>query len=427
MDLDELYKLVVKHQGNLQKAALEAKIPRSTIWARLKKAGLLTQLRQGGTTKENIVVDQKKTTAQITYVGTQINNVDELLASAGIDINQYEIERLIINNWEVTGSNKSELWKSPNKQIKVILKRRKSPLLDMTVLLDKLAAHACVSPLYRSVTALTTKRALEISIMDPHYGLQCFKGASDHDWNLETCRDLCFWSVENLLKLAQAHGNYEEIVFPFGNDFLHHDNLQHTTTRGTLQPEGMSYTYVYETAIELAVTLVERLAQVAPVRVIQISGNHDEVSTFSLGHLLKAYFRHNTSITCDVSSSPYKFYRYGVNLIGFDHGHHINTMRLGNIMAQERPKDWSETLYREWHLGDQHRKGTGKPSVMEEMGVSVEFLPALTPANAWHKQKGFNWQKRGAMAFVWDYNQGPVARLQVNLNSYTGQPMGQSG
>lgn len=427
MDLDELYKLVVKHQGNLQKAALEAKIPRSTIWARLKKAGLLSQLRQGGTTKENIVVDQKKTTAQITYVGTQINTVDELLASAGIDINQYEIERLIINNWEVTGSNKSELWKSPNKQIKVILKRRKSPLLDMTVLLDKLAAHACVSPLYRSVAASTTKRALEISIMDPHYGLQCFKGASDHDWNLETCRDLCFWSVENLLGLAQAHGGYEEIIFPFGNDFLHHDNLQHTTTRGTLQPEGMAYTHVYETAITLAVTLVERLAKVAPVRIIQISGNHDEVSTFSLGHLLKAYFRHNTSITCDVSSSPYKFYRYGVNLIGFDHGHHINTMRLGNIMAQERPKDWSETLYREWHLGDQHRKGTGKPSVMEEMGVSVEFLPALTPANAWHKQKGFNWQKRGAMAFVWDYNQGPVARLQVNLNSYTGQPMGQSG
>lgn len=427
MDLDELYKLVVKHQGNLQKAALEAKIPRSTIWARLKKADLLSQIRQGKTTKENIVVDQKKTTAHITYVGTHINNVDELLASAGIDINQYEIERLIINNWEVTGSNKSELWKSPNKQIKVILKRRKSSLLDMPVLLDKLAAHAPVSPLYHLVTAATNKRALEISIMDPHYGLQCFKGASDHDWNLETCRKLCFWSVENLLNLAQAHGGYEEIVFPFGNDFLHHDNLQHTTTRGTLQPEGMAYAHVYETAIELAVTLVERLAQVAPVRVIQIAGNHDEVSTFSLGHLLKAYFRHNTNITCDVSSSPYKFYRYGVNLIGFDHGHHINTMRLGNIMAQERPKDWSETLYREWHLGDQHRKGTGKPSVMEEMGVSVEFLPALTPANAWHKQKGFNWQKRGAMAFVWDYSQGPVARLQVNLDSYTGQPMGQSG
>ena len=57
--------------------------------------------------------------------------------------------------------------------------------------------------------------------------------------------------------------------------------------------------------------------------------------------------------------------------------------------------------------------------------MSVEYLPSLTPPNEWHRRKSFNWQKRGAMAYVWDYYTGPTARLQVNLNSYTGQPTGE--
>ena len=93
-------------------------------------------------------------------------------------------------------------------------------------------------------------------------------------------------------------------------------------------------------------------------------------------------------------------------------------------MAHECREHWADTSFREWHLGDQHRKGTGSPVVMEEQGVGVEYLPALTPPNAWHRLKGFNWQQRGAMAFVWDHDTGPVARLQVNLNSYTGKPTG---
>jgi hypothetical protein len=61
---------------------------------------------------------------------------------------------------------------------------------------------------------------------------------------------------------------------------------------------------------------------------------------------------------------------------------------------------------------------------MEEQGVSVEYLPSITPPNDWHRLHAFNWQKRGALAFVWDYEHGQIARLQVNLNSYTGKPTG---
>ena len=118
-----------------------------------------------------------------------------------------------------------------------------------------------------------------------------------------------------------------------------------------------------------------------------------------------------------------------VGAVGFCFGGGmVNTLavRLPGLMANECPEDWAETKhgYREWHLGDQHRKGTGKPSFMEEQGVSVEYLPGLVAPNEWHKLKAFNWQKRAGTAFVWDYSAGPIARNQVNIDRYLNKLMG---
>ncbi len=93
--------------------------------------------------------------------------------------------------------------------------------------------------------------------------------------------------------------------------------------------------------------------------------------------------------------------------------------------SQQLNTHWQESLFCEWHLGDQHRKASAKPSTFEEQGVSVEYLPSLTPANEWHRLKGFNWQKRGGTAFVYDFASGPLARLQVNFDNYTGKHMGE--
>lgn len=64
---------------------------------------------------------------------------------------------------------------------------------------------------------------------------------------------------------------------------------------------------------------------------------------------------HNdANVTVDASASPYEFLHYGVNLIGFDHGHSIRqAVRPAALMANECRQAWSQTVYREWHLGDQ--------------------------------------------------------------------------
>lgn len=274
------------------------------------------------------------------------------------------------------------------------------------------------------------RRMLEISVMDPHLGLQCFRPGADSNYDLEQAEKTFLWAVNNLLALGEHYGPFEEILFPFGNDYLHAEmtpagkGVGHATAAGTIQPEMMAWHYVYERAEKLLIQTIEMLKDKAPVYLLEIPGNHDRYSAFTIGRVMNAWFHNDENVAIDASPSPYKFKHYGVNLIGFEHGHSVAPIRLAALMANECRDIWAQIKYAEWHLGDQHRKGASKPSVFEEQGVSIEFLPSIVAPNEWHRLKGFNHQKRGAMAWVWDYESGPIARLQVNLDNSNGGPMG---
>jgi len=261
---------------------------------------------------------------------------------------------------------------------------------------------------------------LEISIMDPHVGLRCYAGGSDADYSPDIACDLYRWAVRTMVQSASIYGEISQILLPVGNDFLHVDGVYHTTTKGTPQPEADSWHYSYQVAEGLLIGEIDYLSTVAPVQVLEIPGNHDRQSSFTLGRVLNAWYRNDENVTVDCSVSPYKFYQWGCTLLGFEHGNSIAPVRLAAIMANEAPHQWAATAggYREWHLGDQHRKGSAKPSAMEEQGVAIEYLPSLVAGNEWHKLKGFNHQQRGAVGFVWSKSHGPVARLSLNLSTF---------
>jgi hypothetical protein len=273
------------------------------------------------------------------------------------------------------------------------------------------------------------RRMLEISVMDPHIGLYCFPPGADAYYDIDLAEKLYMWAVKELSIIGAGYGDIEEILFPIGNDFLHGEMMAvdgkgvHATSAGTPQPEMISWHEVYKRGAAIMRQAITYLSHIAPVTVLQVPGNHDRYGSYTFGILMDAYFENNENVTVDCSPSPYKFKHYGVNLIGFEHGHSVSQIRLAALMANECSDVWNQTKYREWHLGDQHRKGSAKPSVLEEQGVSVEFLPSITAPNEWHRLKSFNWQKRGAMGWLWDYDTGPLARLQVNIDR-DGNPYG---
>lgn len=353
-------------------------------------------------------------------------NVDEILDYAKVDRNVWEAYRHLIGSWDVTIKNEAgDPETRTNWQIKVWLQRKHPALQAAEKLVEEMKLYSPVNKrLFPTKMSLKHDRELELCIFDPHLGLECFRPGADHDWDSEKCANTVMLVIEKLLRLSKSYGPFERLIMPFGNDFLHCDNVFHTTTAGTHQPEAKAWQKIYLEAEKLAIEMVERVAKVAVVKVIVVPGNHARQSEFTLGRLLKARFYNDENVEVVADQSPYKFHHYGVNLIGYEHGHSIRQqVRLAALMANECRDIWQETVYREWHLGDQHRKGSAKPSMLEEQGVSVEYMPGLVVPNEWHRLKSYNWQKRGALAFVWDKTAGPIARLQVNINSYTGKIM----
>ena len=312
-----------------------------------------------------------------------------------------------------------------NYQVSIWLKRKKADVTSIETLLQQIKSNSpvCKKIVRPKIIKKDAKRELEVSIMDPHFGLHILS-ESNNSWSFDKCETMIMTMLDEIIVQAKKFGKYERVIFPFGNDFLHVDNLQGTTTRGTNQPEAASFHEMFIRGQNLAINMVEKLKTVAPVKILVIPGNHDKQTAFSMGRLLGAYYHNDNNVEIDDSPTPYKFHRFGVNLLGFEHGHAVKpAIRLAALMANEAKDDWADTVYREWHLGDQHRKASAKPSTFAEQGVSIEYLPGLTPPNEWSNSHGYNWQKRAVMAFVWDYTAGPLARLQVNIDSYTGEIM----
>lgn len=355
----------------------------------------------------------------------RIKTLPQLLAEVKANLDVWKVKRWLANKWEIGAKNKDkQVVVEPLWQVKAWLSERTPQERGIIEVLRAIESKAPIIPAVKRPKSVTySKRALEISIVDPHFGLECREPEADAPWDLELAAGAIAEASETLIKLAGPFGPFSEVLLPIGNDWNHSDDVFHRTTAGTPQPEAISWHRAYRSSAGAAIELVERVRKIAPVRVVQIPGNHSRVADFTLGMLLDAYFRNCPDVTVDATSSPYKFWRYGKTLIGFEHGHSVKPIRLAALMANERPDDWQQTEYREWHLADQHRKGSSKPSMLEEQGVSVEYLPALVAPNEWHRLKSYNHQKRGAVAFVYDFEAGPVARFQHNISPYTHRPM----
>jgi len=387
---------------------------------------------------EEVIKDFKETTGVVTTRSLDIKTVEELLKISEVDMDVWEVERSVINSWEVTvggiktGTGQCETF--TNYQVKVWLKRV-SPAVDaLNTLYEKIKAASPIVPVIKRCklkdadgNSINRSRELEISLFDLHLGLRCYKPAADINWTPDEAEIMTVEILDELIRLTKVHGPFERIVFAIGNDFLHTDTPFGTTTAGTPQPEGDAWKNTFLRGELLGLALVDKMLQVAPVKVISVPGNHAHSSEVALGRILNAYYHSNENFTMDASMSPFKFHNFGVNLIGFEHGHSIKQqVRLAALMANENRLNgvWENARYCEFHCGDQHRKGSGKPHMFEEQGVSIEFLPGLTPPNEWHRIHSYNWQKRAGLAFIWDKTAGPIARFQVNIDNYSGKIMG---
>tara|TARA_R110002050_G_scaffold164936_1_gene295153 strand:- start:183 stop:1280 length:1098 start_codon:yes stop_codon:yes gene_type:complete len=252
---------------------------------------------------------------------------------------------------------------------------------------------------------------LVVNPADIHIGKLAVALETGEEYNSEIAFNRVLEGIDGIL--AKASGfDIDRILFCVGNDILHIDNVYNTTTAGTPQDADGKWWQHYELALELYVRCVEILRQVAPVDVVHSMSNHDYQSGFHLAQSLKAWFRNANDITFDVSVAHRKYYTYGKNLIGLEHGDGAKMANLPLTMANERPQDWAETSHRYWYLHHLHHKVKNKwLDGKDYIGVTVEYMRSPSGTDSWHSRKGFVGTPKAVEGFIHAKDSGQVARL----------------
>lgn len=251
-----------------------------------------------------------------------------------------------------------------------------------------------------------TDRIALAAAYDVHIG----KLASGH--GLEQSVATFVEAGEQLARTLAQMGAPRKIVAVFGGDYFHADAAEPhkasggRTTRGTPQDMDCSPAEMLRAGIRAAVRYVEDLSSVAPVEVIVIPGNHDEVLTGALSSALELVFTHYPRVTVDWQDASRRYVRHGACLIGLEHGDGPKPRDLGMIMAHERPQDWGATRWRYFvtgHLHHTHERELG--------GVHLLQAPSLAVADRWHHKQGYVTCRPAHRAYLFDGLHGLVASL----------------
>jgi len=305
-------------------------------------------------------------------------------------------------------------WQSASGEFRFSIVTKEDLSADKNEILDTISnfieKH---SPHYPSVKR-TTKQNNHLLVINPadiHIGKYANHLETGDGYNVEIACERVLEGLQGLIDKSQGF-EVDRVLFCIGNDILHIDNVYNTTTAGTNQDVDGKWWEHFEIALALYVRCVEILREIAPVDVIHSMSNHDYQSGFHLAHALRSWFRNDSEVTFDISVAHRKYYKYGKNLIGLEHGDGAKMANLPLTMANDRPKEWAETTHRYWYLHHLHHKVKQKwLDGKDYIGVTVEYMRSPSGTDSWHSRKGYVGIPKAVESFLHEKDSGQVARL----------------
>ena len=360
-----------------------------------------------------------------------ISTLEDALDAAQVDLSKWKVVRSTINSWNVTARNRDvkldytengvrgHVRETPgmiqkvNWQVKVWLKPVKinleETIANITEAFSGMAMHhPPITPKYPQ------GGLVEISMPDLHLGKLSWNEETGHgDGDLKLIIKAFEETLANLVSRAMATCP-SKILFIVGNDLIHVDNLEGTTSKGTIQDVDGRPQKLFDAAVAINVQAIRLLRTIAPVDVLVMPGNHDTSSTWHLGTCLNWAFESCSDVSVDNRPMTRKYYRFGSVLLGFCHGGRDDPKMddLPLLMMRENQEVISEIHHMEWHIGHKHgRKSMSWLSTISDTGIHVRILPALCVPDSWHAQHGFVGQPRAADMYLWDKVDGYQGHL----------------
>lgn len=340
-----------------------------------------------------------------------------------VDESNWEVTKFECKVWDFSIKDKDgNVETSPQYSAGLIVKQRQ-PDKDLNyqkqIILDEIKAFNATSS-YPNVVFPDRQldhnldTLLEISIPDLHIGKHSWGQETGEDYDIKIAVERYNTAIDELISRVNTT-RVERILLPIGNDMINIDNKTGTTTSGTPQSVDSRFGKMFRTAKELIIDTVGKLTSIAPVDIVVVAGNHDNLTMFTLGEVLEAFFHENPLVRVNNSPKQRKYYQYGQNGILFSHGNEEKHPELGLIFATEEPDLWARTRYREVQLGHFHKtKRTNYVSVDEHQGFKIRIIPSLSGTDAWHYSKGYN-SLKAAQAFLYHRDKGLLAEYTYNV------------
>ncbi len=171
---------------------------------------------------------------------------------------------------------------------------------------------------------------------------------------------------------------------------------------------------MYRKGIDILVWAIEKLRTIAPVEVLWVPGNHDQMLSYTAIVGLNQRYCNTDSVTIDMSVTSRKYRLFGNTLIGYTHGDKEGK-RLYGLMQLEARTMWGKSFFREFHMGHLHSE-----DVETFNGIIFRRISAITATDGWHSENGFIGSIRQAQAFLWHKERGLQAILNSNvIEEYT--------
>lgn len=297
------------------------------------------------------------------------------------------------------------------KEASIFIKNNQfSPEAFQDRLVELVKTFSPIKPLHHKTAK--NGHLLVIDAADVHVGKLASVLETEKEYNIVRAVARVVMGVEKIMENV-AHLQFSEILLVIGNDILHTDTPFRKTTAGTPQDtDGMWYE-AYVAALEMYISVIEKLRPHGKMTIVFNPSNHDFSTGFFLANSIKSYY-HNSEIKFDVNIKHRKYFKFGNSLIATSHGDGAKENDLVNLMAMEAPQLWANTTYRHWYLHHVHHMKKIKYRDGEDYnGVTVEYLRAVSPADGWHTRNGYL-SNQSMTAFVHSLTGGQIARLTFN-------------
>lgn len=218
--------------------------------------------------------------------------------------------------------------------------------------------------------------------------------------------------LQDLINRASSVYFIDRIVFVIGNDLLHTDTIQGTTTSGTPVESSITWNKAYEEAFDLMVSAITELStKCEELIVMLVQGNHARTKEYYLAHALELFFKSDDRISFNRDFTNVKHILLGDTFVGFHHGNtKIDDLPLIFATSTMSSSQFGNAKYREVLTGDKHYY-----LAKEIKGVRVQQMPSLSGTDRWHSDGNFINSIRAGLALVYHQTKGKCAEFEERI------------